>query len=67
MLNARGRDPCLRRLKADLVKPSREQQATLVTAARAQLEQAEALVAAGADATGELKRLKTELARFRRV
>jgi hypothetical protein len=61
LLNVRGRDACLRRLKADLLKPSRNQRMQLVAAARAQLHAAAALVAAGASPPPELSVLQAEL------
>ncbi|HPH66505.1 MAG TPA: hypothetical protein PLF40_12190 [Kofleriaceae bacterium] len=61
LLNARGRDACLRRRKADLRKPTRDQRDQLVAAARAQLHAADALVAAGASAPPELGVLQAEL------
>lgn len=64
MLNARGRDPCVRRLKASVVKPSRERRAMLLAAAQEQLREAERLLTLGAAVTDEVRALKTELAKL---
>ena len=61
LLNARGRDACLHRLKADLPKPSRDQRAQLVAAAGAQLHAADLLIAAGATAPQELGQLRADV------
>ena len=61
LLNARSRDACLRRLKADLPKPSRDQRVQLVAAARAQLHAADALIAAGSTTPPELSQLRAEV------